>query len=177
MSVPQLVMKALLPLMTHSSPSSSARVRGLPASEPPPGSVRPNAGKRLAATQRGQPFLLLLLGAERVDRHRTEADRRLERDRDARVDPGELLDREAEREEVAAHPGVLLRERQAEQPHLAHLANDVVRELAGAVGVLRLRRDDVTREVLDALAQRLVLVAQPMIHRSIFACDRLTTLW
>ncbi len=45
MSVPEFVMKALLPLMTHSAPSSSARVRGLPASEPPPGSVSPKAAR------------------------------------------------------------------------------------------------------------------------------------
>ena len=37
------------------------------------------------------------------------------------VDPAELLEREAQREVVAAHAAVLLGERQAEQPHLAHL--------------------------------------------------------
>jgi hypothetical protein len=42
-SVPELVMNALDPLITHSSPSSRAVVRVAPASEPPPGSVRPNA--------------------------------------------------------------------------------------------------------------------------------------
>ena len=45
MSVPELVMKALVPLMTHSEPSSDSRavVRVAPASEPPPGSVSPKA--------------------------------------------------------------------------------------------------------------------------------------
>jgi hypothetical protein len=43
MSVPALVMNALDPSMTHSSPSSRAVVRVAPASVPPPGSVRPNA--------------------------------------------------------------------------------------------------------------------------------------
>jgi hypothetical protein len=43
MSVPELVMKAFDPLMTHSSPSRTAVVRVPPASEPPPGSVRPKA--------------------------------------------------------------------------------------------------------------------------------------
>src|SRR5580692_10568708 len=37
--VPALVMKALLPLMTQSSPSRTAVVLELPASDPPPGSV------------------------------------------------------------------------------------------------------------------------------------------
>ena len=42
MSVPELVMNALVPLITHSPPSSFAVVRVAPASEPPPASVRPN---------------------------------------------------------------------------------------------------------------------------------------
>ena len=41
MSVPELVMKDLAPLMTHSSPSRLAVVRVPPASEPASGSVRP----------------------------------------------------------------------------------------------------------------------------------------
>ena len=45
--VPELVMKALAPSMTHSSPSSRAVVRIPPGmSDPPPGSVRPNAPSR-----------------------------------------------------------------------------------------------------------------------------------
>ena len=36
-------MKALVPLITHSPSSSRAVVRVAPASEPPPGSVSPNA--------------------------------------------------------------------------------------------------------------------------------------
>ena len=44
MSVPELVMKHLVPLITHSSVRrSTAVVRVPPASEPPPGSVSPNA--------------------------------------------------------------------------------------------------------------------------------------
>ncbi|OSY36029.1 hypothetical protein BG653_06959 [Streptomyces platensis] len=43
MSVPELVMKHLLPLITQSSPSRTAVVRVAPASEPPSGSVRPKA--------------------------------------------------------------------------------------------------------------------------------------
>ena len=43
MSVPELVMNDLVPLMTHSSPSSRAVVSVPPASEPAPGSVSPNA--------------------------------------------------------------------------------------------------------------------------------------
>lgn len=44
MSVPELVMNAFEPLITHSPPSRTAVVRMPPGtSEPPPGSVRPNA--------------------------------------------------------------------------------------------------------------------------------------
>jgi hypothetical protein len=44
MSVPELVMNALLPLMIHSEPSSLSRARVWvpPASVPNPGSVSPN---------------------------------------------------------------------------------------------------------------------------------------
>jgi hypothetical protein len=51
MSVPELVMKALVPSMTHSPPSSRAVVRRAPASEPLPGSVSPNA-PRISPAQR-----------------------------------------------------------------------------------------------------------------------------
>ena len=45
--VPELVMKALLPLITQVSPSREAVVRMPPAiSDPPPGSVRPKAASR-----------------------------------------------------------------------------------------------------------------------------------
>ena len=42
----------------------------LPASEPASGSVSPNAPSLRAAQQLRQPLLLLLLGAEQVDRLR-----------------------------------------------------------------------------------------------------------
>jgi len=45
--VPELVMNAFEPSMTHSSPSTRAVVRIPPRmSDPPPGSVRPNAARR-----------------------------------------------------------------------------------------------------------------------------------
>src|SRR3712207_7948187 len=51
----------------------------------------------------------------------------------SRVDPRQLLQRDAQREVVAAHTADGLRERQAEQAHPAHLGDDVVRELAALV--------------------------------------------
>ena len=53
MSVPELVMNDFVPVMTHSSPSRTAVVRVAPASEPPPGSVRPKAPSISPVTRRG----------------------------------------------------------------------------------------------------------------------------
>jgi hypothetical protein len=55
MSVPELVMKALAPSMTHSpaDPSSSALVRVAPASLPASGSVRPKAPSLRPAQRSG----------------------------------------------------------------------------------------------------------------------------
>ena len=113
-------MNALLPLMRQLPSSSTAVVRVPPASLPAPASVRPNAPSASPEVSIGSQVGLLLLGAEAVDRHGAERDARLERDGDALVDAGELLEREAQREVVAAHAAVLLGERQAEQAHLGH---------------------------------------------------------
>jgi hypothetical protein len=53
MSVPEFVMNALDPLITHSSPSRRAVVRVAPASEPPPASVSPNAPSLSPAVSAG----------------------------------------------------------------------------------------------------------------------------
>ena len=51
-----LVIKALLPLRTHSPFLSSARVASAPASEPEPGSVRPQAPSVWPAASDGRYF-------------------------------------------------------------------------------------------------------------------------
>ena len=55
--VPELVMNALAPFSTHCPPPApsrnSARVSVAKASEPPPGSVRPNADSARPATRSG----------------------------------------------------------------------------------------------------------------------------
>ena len=55
MSVPELVMNALEPLITHSpvDSSSTARVVVPPASEPVPGSVRPKPARASPLVSRG----------------------------------------------------------------------------------------------------------------------------
>ncbi len=52
-ALPELVMKAFAPLMTHSPPSSTARVFVAPASEPASGSVSPNPASARPATRSG----------------------------------------------------------------------------------------------------------------------------
>ena len=53
MSEPELVMNCLAPLRTHSPLSRSALVRVAPASEPAPGSVRPNPASVRPLTRSG----------------------------------------------------------------------------------------------------------------------------
>ena len=53
MSVPELVMNAFEPLITHWSPSSRAVVRPAAASEPAPGSVSPNPASLVPAARSG----------------------------------------------------------------------------------------------------------------------------
>ena len=143
MSVPELVMNALLPLMTHSSPSSDRRRAGAAGVGAAAGLGEPERAEHLAGAHVGQPLALLLLGAEPVDRHGAERHRGLQGDGHGRVDPRELLDGEAQREVVAALTAVLLGERQAEQAQLAHLPHDVVRERLLLVVLADHRRHDV----------------------------------
>ncbi len=102
MSVPEFVMNDFAPSMTHSSPSSTARVFVAPASEPASGSVRPNAASFATGDEVGQPLLLLLVRAVGEDRIDAEPDAGLERDADRLVDPAEFLDGHAQRREVRA---------------------------------------------------------------------------
>ena len=136
MSVPLLVMKALVPLMTHSPSSSRAVVAGPAGVAAGAGLGEAEGAERLAAGELRQPLLLLRLGAEPEDRHRAERAAGLEGHGDRLVDPAELLEGEAQGEVVAAHAAVLLGERQAEQAHLAHLLHDVVGERLGLVVVV-----------------------------------------
>lgn len=56
MSVPELVINCLEPLMIHSSPSRRAVVRVLPASDPAPGSVRPKPASARPDVKSGNHF-------------------------------------------------------------------------------------------------------------------------
>ena len=83
--MPALVMNCLAPLITHSPPSSLARVRTLPASIPPPAR---SARRRRACVPRSAPAASRASArpAEEVDRLRAERGVRAQRDRHRRVD-------------------------------------------------------------------------------------------
>ncbi len=164
MSVPALVMNCLVPLMTHSPPSSRARVCVLPASDPASGSVSPKAPEHLAAAQPRHVALLLLLGAEQVDRLGAERGVRAERDRDRRIDARELLDHHRVVLSAASRAAVLLRERDPHQVELGELANDLVRECLVPVEVLGDRRDFGPSELAHGVAQELLVCGEFEVH-------------
>ena len=160
MAVPELVMNCFEPLITHSPPSRRAVVRVAPASDPASGSVSPKPASARPASRSGSSSLLLLLGAEAEDRHRAEAHAGLEGDRERLVDAPERLDREAQREVVAALAAVLLGERQPEQTELAHLRDDVERQRVGAVGLVGTRRDDLVGEFAHHAGELALVLGQ-----------------
>ena len=84
---------------------------------------------------------------------------RRDRDRDRRVDPRQLLDRERVRDGVAAGAAVLLGDRQAHQPELAELGDELVRETRLAVELLGDGRDLLARELAHRVADELLLLA------------------
>ena len=164
MSVPALVMKIFEPFTTHVPSRSSARVCVAPASEPAPGSVSPNAASLRPDARSGSHSLLLLLGAEEEDRHRPERRVRRDRDRDRRVDPRQLLDRDRVRHRVAARAAVRLRHGNPHQPEPGQLGDELVREAVLAVELLGDRRDPLDREVAHGLPDQLLLVGEVEVH-------------
>src|SRR3954452_10324322 len=158
-SEPELVMNCFEPLSTHSPSTSSARVRVAPASDPGPGLGPPEAAQPLAGDQVRQPGLLLSVGAEGQDRVDSEPDGRLEGEAHRLVDAADLLDRDTEAGEVPvlARSAVLLGSGEPEQAEVTHLVHDVGREVVLLVPTRGMRRDLGSREVADAVPERLVL--------------------
>ena len=104
-------MNALAPSITQLSPSSRARVRVAPASDPASGSVSPNAASARPATRSGSQRSFCSLGAEGQDRVDAEPHAGRQRDADRLVDPAELLDGDAQAGEVARRTRRTPRER------------------------------------------------------------------
>ena len=146
--------------MTYSSPSLTARVLIPATSEPASGSVMPEAGDLLALDRGHEVVLLLLLGAEQVDRRR----RHVRVDRDAHAEAAavgvrHLLGEHERAVVVAALAAVLLGVGEAEEAELAHALEDPVRERR-LLPLLRVRAQLLDDEVVDRLAELVVLVGE-----------------
>jgi hypothetical protein len=74
-------------------------------------------------------------------------------DRDRRVDPGQLLDRERVGQGAGVAAAVLLRERNPHQAELAHLLDELVREGLCPVELLGHRGHLLAGEVSNGVAQ------------------------
>jgi hypothetical protein len=152
MSVPAFVMKSFEPLTTQEPSRSSAVVRVAPASEP------------AACREVGEPLLLLLVRAVEEDRHRPERGVSGDGDRDGRVDPCELLDRDRVRHGVSSGSSVLLRDGKAHESQLAELRDELVREAAVQIELRRDRSDALPRERPDRVANQLLLGSEVEVH-------------
>ena len=148
-SVPAFVMNIFEPLTTQVR-SRMLRCRA--------GGAGVRARVRLGEPERGQPAaggevreppFLLLLGAEEVDRHRPERGVGGDGDRDGRVDPRQLLDRDRIGDGVAARAAVALVDRDAHQAEPGHLAHGSTgkrasRSSSSATGATRSRANERT---------------------------------
>src|SRR5579862_4449639 len=118
-------------------------------------------GELLPRREVGQEAGLLLVAATEQDRQRAEA---LDGEDQARgrVGAGDLLDREALRQQVGADPAVGLGERQGEHVLRRQQLADVLGELAGSVDLGGARRDPLVGERVERVAEEDLLLAQPV---------------
>ena len=143
-SVPELVMKAFSPFDPPTPPPRRRAprvVRVPPASLPGLGLGEAEAAQGAPHAEVGKPRLLLLLGAEAVDRVGAQPHARLEGDGHRVINPGQLLDGDAEHREVATATAVRLGEGDAEEPQLPHAAHHVDGEVVIAVPRFGVRSD------------------------------------
>jgi hypothetical protein len=129
-----------------------------------PGLGQRERAEDLAAAHGTQPHAALLVGAEPVDRVRTEPDGGLDGDRDRRVGAPELLEAKAEGRQIGPEPADLLGEREAEDAELAEAPDDLERERARAVVLGGGGRDDLGRERADGVAERELVLGQVEVH-------------
>ena len=133
---------------------------------PDPGRVGARVGlgegerdQPLARGEAREPACLLRLAAGDLDRDRAQ---RLDREHQARrgARAAELLDREAQREQVRAEAAVRLGERDAEDVVLGEQAADVVGPLGGAVDLRRPGGDALVGELADRVAEEHLLLGE-----------------
>src|SRR6266851_1633095 len=125
--------------------------------------------QHLPRGHRRQPRLALVLVAEEEEWHGSQAHGCRQRDGHRRVDPGELLDGHAERDELGAGSAVALGQHEAEQAEPAHLPNDLQGELRPGVVALGPGTHDVLREGVHDRAELLRLLRQVVVH---YRCGR-----
>ena len=147
--------------MTYSSPSLTARVLMPATSEPASGSVIPRQAIFSPLIDGHEVVLLLLLGAEQVDRRRRHV--RVHRDAHAqaaavRVRPSP---RRARARSSSRRPGRRTPRGRSrpEEPELAHAREHPVLE-GRLLPLLRVRPELLDDEVVDRLAELLVLVGE-----------------
>ena len=159
-------MKILLPLMTNSSPSRLYMVAIPPASLPAFGSVSRRQPITLAGIERRQPFLLLLFGAEGVDR--VGGKRGVRRDQHAArtASLGDLFHHNDVGEHVQAGAAVLLGKIAPHEAHFTHLFDQRVGNRVLFVDFYGNRLDLFFDEIAHGRLQYLVILAQLEIHGS-----------
>ena len=122
-------MNILVPLSTQWSPLRTAVVFIAAASEPLPGSVRPQAPSHSPVASFGQVLLLLGVVAEDPDVAGAQAVVGGHGERERAVVAGDLLDGDRDREGVHRRAAVLLGDQDAQHPQLAQLPDHLGREL------------------------------------------------
>jgi hypothetical protein len=137
-------MKIFEPLTTH-CPSRSPRLGQAERREP------------AARGEIGQPLLFLFFVPEVEDRQRSERVMRGDRDRNRRVDPRQLLDRDRVGERVGAAAAVFLRDRHTHQAEVGELGDELVGKAVLSVELLGNRRDPRLGEFAHGVADELLL--------------------
>ena len=145
-------------------PSRRAFEVRLPASEPVPGSVRPKQPSEVPLAIRGQPLLLLLLGAEAQHGLAEQPVRDRHDPAQRGVCAAELLHAEHVGQVVATEAAVLLGDGEPEEPDLRHLRDDREVDLLVAVPLGAVRHRLAVEEVPREVAERPLLVVQAQVH-------------
>ena len=122
---------------------------------------QPVRERRLPRRERRQVAALQLLAAGEDDRHRAELVHRRDQ-RGRRVSAGDLLDDDARRERVSTHPAVLLPHVRREEVTRHQRVVRLLRVAGLLVDRRRPRRDLVLRHRTDRLADRLVVLGEPV---------------
>ena len=165
-SVPAFVMKIFAPLITHSPSCSSARVREAAASEPAPGSVRPNAASFLPEARSGSHSRFCSSVPKRkigIVPSDVCAATVIATDESMRVSSSTAIAYESG---VAASAAVLLGDRHSHQAELRELGDELVREAVLPVELLGHRRDLLLGEVADRAPDELLLFGESKFTRS-----------